>query len=236
VLDLGANVGEFSQKMHSLFGCTCLAIEPMPPLYEKIETSPRIKKFNLAISDQEGTIRLYTSGNPEANSIFENIAAQYDVTETAECRATTLECFLEHESIESIDLLKLDIEGAEQRLFESTTDRTLRSIKQITIEFHDFIPNSISSSEVRAIRRRLKRLGFLCIPASYVIPSAKTSDHLFINMKRCQPPLGDRIGFQIVRCLLGLESMKSWVAGKFMSAGVEVKAAAPAYVGHSAKR
>ncbi|WP_366930871.1 FkbM family methyltransferase [Microcoleus sp. bin38.metabat.b11b12b14.051] len=47
--------------------------------------------------------------------------------------AMTLDTFLNKHKIESIDLLKVDIEGAEEALFNSTSDATLCNIKQITI-------------------------------------------------------------------------------------------------------
>jgi FkbM family methyltransferase len=60
----------------------------------------------------------------------------------------TLETFLNTQRIELVDLLKIDIEGAEEAVFNSTRDATLCNIKQITIEFHDFVPGCISSEEV----------------------------------------------------------------------------------------
>jgi FkbM family methyltransferase len=210
VVDLGANVGDFTRGMISRFGCTSYAVEAMPNLFEQIEAGPKVHKFNVAVSDHDGTLELFQSSNRECNSIFSSIAGgEYEVQDSIVCRATTLESFLKDRGIESIDLLKLDIEGAEKHVFASTSDDTLRRVKQITIEFHDFVPDSITAEEVQSICDRLAGLGFLCIPASYVYPSMKTADFLFINMRLCQVPAGDRFGFGVVRALLGLEKAKS---------------------------
>ena len=107
-------------------------------------------------------------------------------------------------------MLKVDIEGAQEAVFNSTRDATLCNVKQITIEFHDFMPGSISTEEVNKITNRLKRLGFICIPFSYLFPDMHSCDFLFINRKRCKIPYKDWLGFQImIKLLLTIEKTKS---------------------------
>ena len=60
---------------------------------------------------------------------------------------------------DTIDLLKLDIEGAEIEFSRQTPDHVLRRIGQMTIEFHDFC-GITPSSEVRRVLLRLQSLGF----------------------------------------------------------------------------
>ncbi len=46
--------------------------------------------------------------------------------------------------VDRIDLLKIDIEGAEIGMFDDCTDEELSSIGQITVEFHAFLfPNNM---------------------------------------------------------------------------------------------
>ena len=209
VVDLGANVGQFSEGMYERFGCNCYAVEAMPNLFEEIPANEKVRKFNLAVSDSNGPLRLFTSSNRECNSLFPSIAESYGLQSVVECPGLTLETFLREQGIDSLDVLKVDIEGAEKQVFGSTSDELLRSIKQITIEFHDFVPDSITSEEVRAIRKRLEGLGFLCIPFSYLYPTMKTADFLFLNRRLCPASFGDRLGFQVLRALLGAENLKS---------------------------
>jgi hypothetical protein len=58
--------------------------------------------------------------------------------------------------------MKVDIEGAEVPLFQTSSDELLRRIKQITIEFHND-NHLISAEQFRAILARLKSLGFVGI-------------------------------------------------------------------------
>jgi hypothetical protein len=103
--------------------------------------------------------------------------------------------------------LKVDIEGAEAALFNSTSDATLCNVKQITIEFHDSVPGSISTEEVNKIVNRFKRLGFVCLPFSYLFPDMDTCDFLFINTHQCKIPYKDWLGFQIINLLLAIEKL-----------------------------
>jgi len=71
----------------------------------------------------------------------------------------------------------MDIEGAEIAVFRGMSDELLKSIKQITVEFHDFIPEMNMEQDVLDIISRMKSLGFACI-----VFSRKTHfDVLFLN-------------------------------------------------------
>ena len=122
---------------------------------------------------------------------------------------STLDRFLKDSAIPVINLLKIDIEGAERELFRSTNDEFLRSVEQITIEFHDFISGSINRDEVLKICKRLERLGFYCIPFSFMIPEAETADFLFLNMKKLRVPLQDQVRFVVIKKALQAQRLKA---------------------------
>ena len=209
VIDLGANVGQFSEAITREFNCTCYAIEAVPSVYSQLPENGLVKKFNYAISDRNEPLKIYTSDNRECNSISQESASLYGLQGEISVDGITLETFLNNQRIELVDLLKIDIEGAEEAVFNSTSDATLCNVKQITIEFHDFMPGSISTEEVNKITNRLKRLGFICIPFSYLFPNMDTCDFLFINTNRCKIPYKDWLGFQMIKLLLTIEKTKS---------------------------
>jgi FkbM family methyltransferase len=219
IVDLGANVGAFTEEMNRRFACVCYAVEPMPDLYSQIRTNDSIQKFNLAITDKAEPVRLFTSTNRECNSVDEGLARLYGVEGVIECHGVTLEEFMKENQISEIDLLKVDIEGAEKWLFQSASDDVLRSAKQITVEFHDFFPGSISRTEVQQICRRLTRLGFYCIPFSFMYPEAETADFLFINMSRLDVPVGDRVGFAFIKKLLQAQKFKARLKRRVTGSG-----------------
>jgi len=85
-----------------------------------------------------------------------------------------------------IDLLKMDIEGAELDVLASCSDRFLRSIAQLTVEFHDHV-GVVSKEDIRAVIRRFHSLGFVHL-SRY---RGCYYDTLFINRARCHLPLAE---------------------------------------------
>jgi len=191
VIDLGANLGQFSEAITREFKCSCYAIEAAPSLYSQLPENGLVKNFNYAISDRNEPLKFYISDNIESNSISQEVASSYGIQEEI--------------SVDGITL------GAEEGVFNSTRDATLCNVKQITIEFHDFMPGSITTEEVNKITNRLKRLGFICIPFSYLLPYMERSDFLFINTNRCKIPYKDWLGFQMIKLLLTVQNTSSLV-------------------------
>jgi FkbM family methyltransferase len=187
----------------------CYAIEAVPSVYSQLPQNGLLKKNNYAIFDRNEPLKIYTSDHLECNSISQGAANIYGLQGEISVEGITLETFLNNQRIELVDLLKIDIEGAQEAVFNSTRDATLCNVKQITIEFHDFLPCSISTEEVNKITNRLKRLGFICIPFSYLFPDIKICDFLFINTNRCKIPYKDWLGFQRINWLLTIEKTKS---------------------------
>lgn len=161
VVDLGGNLGEFSRQMNARFGCTCYTVEPMPELYAQLSRGPRLHTFNVAIAGTNQPLEFYTSTNNTAGSLI----LRPDVPDgKITVQGVTLDEFVRDNNIKRIDLLKVDIEGAEVAVFETLSEATLKKIRQITIEFHDFMPEVMSGEDVARIRTRLENAGFRCLP------------------------------------------------------------------------
>lgn len=76
--------------------------------------------------------------------------------------SVTLEEFLNGEGFQEVDVLKMDVEGAELPVIEQAPAPILRRARQITVEFHDWmIPGT--TERVESVKRRLRHLGFYCI-------------------------------------------------------------------------
>src|SRR5687768_4824762 len=157
VVDLGANRGEFSQRVRARFGCRCYAVEPTPRLFREIEQIPGVRSFNYAINDRDEPVTFHISESEVRSSLLGNL--QRATGEHVTVQGRTLESFMAENQLSRINLLKADIEGAEVRLFESTSDQVLKRIDQITIEFHDFC-GMMTEEQILVIRQRLERLGF----------------------------------------------------------------------------
>ena len=158
VLDLGAHKGEFSARIRERFSCRCIAVEANPALVEKIRTNKGIEVEWAAVTDHEGEIDFILSENPEASTVMKN-GGSSSASRQLKVPARTLESLLKQFNTTHIDVLKLDVEGAEVPIILSTPDRILQSIDQITVEFHDFC-GLISSEQLSSVCERLESLGF----------------------------------------------------------------------------
>lgn len=179
VLDLGAHLGEFSEEIHKRLGCTCHALEPMPDLFAQIPERPGIRKHRLAVAAVEGPVTLYLSGNAEGHSLLE--AHHGSALGTIVVPGTTLGAFFQDHGLAQVELLKVDIEGAEIAMFRSLTPEVLSKIKQMTVEFHDFLPSLALAGPVEEVTRNLIVQGFECFPFSW----RDRADVLFVNRTLC---------------------------------------------------
>lgn len=174
IVDLGGHKGEFSSIISERFHCMCHVVEAMPELYASIKQTRNIRTYNYAASDSDGVMSFHLSENPESNSL---IRKTEEHAQTIEVPTISMSSLLKKHDISRIDALKMDIEGAEIAVFRGMSDELLRSIKQITVEFHDFIPEMHMEQDVLDVISRLESLGFACI----VFSRHTHFDVLFLN-------------------------------------------------------
>jgi len=174
VIDLGANHGGFSHTMANNFKCKCIAIEPNPALCKTIKPHALITVKNVAVAATSGILPFHVCKNDEASSLIRT--DNNDAIETIQVPSITLRALLAQLNIESVDLLKMDIEGAEIDVLNECPDDLLCRVKQITVEFHDF-NGLISRESAVGVIDRLHQLGF------HVFPMWMRShgDTLFVN-------------------------------------------------------
>jgi FkbM family methyltransferase len=182
VLDLGANLGAFSQHIASKYKCNTYLVEASPALFAQINETALVHKYNYAITGKDGFVTFYESSRIDAGNI---VAPNSKSTgNTFEVKARSIASLIAEIGLETIDLLKIDIEGAEIELFDNIGDEDLKHFKQITIEFHDSvtIPN-VSPKDVNRVIKKLHSMGFYGIAMG-----KKNFDWLFWNTKEIRLP------------------------------------------------
>jgi FkbM family methyltransferase len=163
VLDLGANYGHFSHAITKRCGCQCVAIEPSPDIFRCIQPSALIKSVQAAVAGKSGTMGFRIDPvNVLASTLTDDKSADVQV------RIMTLPELTQELDWQSIDLLKVDIEGAEIDMLEACPDQFLAErIRQISIEFHDFC-GITPTTVVRRCLDRLHSLGFASVRMSRI--------------------------------------------------------------------
>lgn len=164
VLDLGANLGEFSLGMIARFGCRVVAAEPLQELIAKIPEQKLLTVLPVAVGGSSGSIAI--SVFPDRCASICGSAAALETPAVREVPIVTLRELRGRVHAVAVDLMKLDIEGAEIGLFNNSTDGELLEIGQITIEFHDFLYHE-QRQPVRQILARMSALGFRIVRFSF---------------------------------------------------------------------
>ena len=118
VLDLGGNVGDFAREMIDRYDATVYLYEPEPDLFRNIPAGPQLKKFEEAVMAAAGPATLHKQPDRCA-SCFEGVPDGEAVT----VQAITLDTVFRRISEDEIDLVKIDIEGAEIDLLEDLRRR-----------------------------------------------------------------------------------------------------------------
>jgi FkbM family methyltransferase len=126
IFDLGANVGDVAVEYRKLFPqARVYAFEPLPDLLEilnnKVCGDNHILVQAVAVADTVGTATFHVNAKSDTSSLLGTDLSQVpdsyrNVQRTErviEVPIVTLDRFCEEHSIEQVDLLKLDIQGAE---------------------------------------------------------------------------------------------------------------------------
>jgi len=141
VLDIGANVGAtalyFAQQYPN---ARIYAFEPAPDnfavLARNIENCPRIRGFNFGLGAEDAALELFHSDNPQNFGGYSLHAAGSDTSKTTRIELRKVAAVLAELSLDSVDIVKIDTEGAEWDILTAFPERVLRTAAYVTGELH----------------------------------------------------------------------------------------------------
>tara|TARA_B100001121_G_C18587414_1_gene572840 strand:- start:151 stop:891 length:741 start_codon:yes stop_codon:yes gene_type:complete len=143
IFDIGAHHGESIDNFKKYFNSPRIfSFEPFKESFEilslKNSKLSDTKIFNLGFSDFNGKGTFYSYVDPKnpnisaVNSILqlndENFIPTYSYNQKVECEFMKLDTFVEENNISYIDLLKIDVQGAEFKVIEGANN-TLKNNK-----------------------------------------------------------------------------------------------------------
>jgi len=158
VIDVGVgDHPDFAEELARVFEARCLLVDPTHKhssvLGDWCNRDSRFEYLRAALGPKPGRMQFFESRRDVSGSMFpthRNIAAG-DV-DTYEVPVVTLDDLLEKVG-GHVDVLKMDVEGAEFEVLEKATSDALARIDQILVEFHDgTIPEFSRSDRAKAIR------------------------------------------------------------------------------------
>jgi FkbM family methyltransferase len=148
VFDVGASVGEMSLLFSRFVGNGAVhAFEASAKVFSRLQTvcdltgRRNVVLNHCAVSDREGVVSLHVYDDHLGwNSLAARPLAEYGIAvappRIEEVSATTIDRYCEEHEIERIDLLKIDVEGAEYQVLLGAR-RMLRAqaVQCVTFEF-----------------------------------------------------------------------------------------------------
>jgi FkbM family methyltransferase len=160
IVDLGANIGLASLYFHERFpDARIIALEPDKGNFKQFITNVshyvNIKPLNLAIWSESKSLHLVQNKNfgewgmQVSSNKVENSNEMVD--------AISIPKLMELEGVTGIDILKIDIEGAEYELFKDAS--WLVNVRVIIIELHDAMVPSSSNTFLAEVSK-LERFDF----------------------------------------------------------------------------
>jgi FkbM family methyltransferase len=142
VLDLGANIGFFAIYLQwRARGIRVHCFEPAEQTRSRLERNIRINGLDkyvvvypLAVLDRPGVAYLKQARKTGVRSLFEN---RHSRGAGEEVQCISLHQALDHCGVGRVDLLKVDVEGAEIEVFEGACGHIWDRIERVALEFHD---------------------------------------------------------------------------------------------------
>ncbi len=159
VIDIGAGLGDFSvdAAKENPEG-TIYAYEPFPESFALLEQNlalndvRNVRAFRQAISSDQGTLAMRVG--PEA--VMHSTAAPSNSAAGADeitVPAVSLRQMLGELAIVQCDFMKMDCEGAEYDILLHADRETLRKIRHLCLEYHEFSASQSHRDLVRALEQ-----------------------------------------------------------------------------------
>ena len=138
IIDAGAHIGSVSILFAVRFpDARIIAIEPDPKNFELLKLNTKcyenIIPINAALWCEDTQVGL---SNPDGTSWAFRVD---EGNKTGNVKAVTLSTLLNEFGILKVDILKMDVEGAEKEIFENTASDWLPRVRILCIELHDRI-------------------------------------------------------------------------------------------------
>jgi FkbM family methyltransferase len=160
VVDIGAHIGVFAvwaaQRAHE---GRVYAYEASPENYKYLVENKRLNEAhnlhiqNQAVFDRPGKHALYSpGGNGALGSLLQDPGSPKEIV-----TAITLDTLFDNHQLDRIDLLKLDVEGAEYPILLKSSAETLRRVRNLVLEYHELEGVSWRPAD---LERQLRSFGF----------------------------------------------------------------------------
>ncbi|MBI5169456.1 MAG: FkbM family methyltransferase [Candidatus Eisenbacteria bacterium] len=172
-LDVGANQGELTLvAAHRAPRGRVYAFEPVPEWFARLEENvalnafTHVRAFRLALSDTEGEVEMFASAAGHGDADYNEGLSSLHRSETRSVSVGSfptlpLDAFAAREGLDRIDLIKIDVEGAEERVLAGGRETLARLRPVLVLEWKpDALADAGTSGD--GLLATLRALGYAC--------------------------------------------------------------------------
>jgi FkbM family methyltransferase len=153
-IDVGSHIGFFALSAAHIAGPAghVLAIEPNPETLIRLRANVRESHANVSVvpvacSDRAGNLKFYTSpGNSGASSLSEVLAGRWGKGHQYLVPARSLDDIVREAGLDRIDLIKIDVEGAEYLVLKGAEQTLRRFHPPVVAEIDSYQLHSMGAS------------------------------------------------------------------------------------------
>lgn len=164
-LDIGSNIGYYALLESKKVGQSgnVWAIEPSPENFStlvdniKLQNNKNVKAFNFAIGDKNGEIEFIINKKSNWSKIKEENDPVGLGDKIIKVPLKTLDSFSEESKFEKIDLLRMDVEGYENKIIFGGLKFLKKFRPIIMIEIHKMI---MGKNETKKMLEKLKEINY----------------------------------------------------------------------------
>lgn len=168
IIDVGGHIGLFSIYALRWNPKKIIAFEPIKENFNLFNENialnkiKNIKCYNMAVYDSSEEIEIYLSQDFAAHSLVKKNGSSRKI------KSISLKKIFDEQEITKCDILKLDCEGSEYKIFDELPNEYFKKIEKISMEFH------IINNENEAIKKLKKRF----IENNFSIKVQQTNDEM----------------------------------------------------------
>lgn len=161
IVDVGANWGQSAIRFRAAFPhARILSLEPVDRIFGELRHRTRglnIETYSLALGAQVGKGTMFLTGQETTNSLIRPPA---DVCGIEEVDIDTLDNFLSQRQLESVDVLKVDVEGYDLEVLAGGAESLSTGIVKSVLVEVGFQPGDDRHPPINTVAHVMDEYGF----------------------------------------------------------------------------
>lgn len=146
VFDLGGYEGKYAEKIHKKYNSNIYIFEPLPRfttiIQERFQGNDKVRVFDYGIGGKTEDLNLVISEDASYVTSYREVK-NTDNLEIEKVKIKSFKDAYDETGVDKIDLMKINVEGAEYEIMQNIFDNDLVSkIDNFQIQFHNITDDS----------------------------------------------------------------------------------------------